>query len=247
MNRRLYVKRIVGLLLLAGLMLLATSSGVAEENILTTKLELAKAPKPGGQGTLIWCGIADRPIPQAILTLTVTAAGQQALRSAPQTLKFAEGVAQDVTLNFATPVAGLYSLVTRVDWQDGEGAKSKADTISMSVGVDGKIARAPLPVAFSVNNNMTVTNVRQVTLYSTCVGSPTQARFGESEALTGVSWTSYTPQQPFTLSNGAGMKTVYYQVKDAAGVESEVMMDSIRYSLPQLNYPSAAGAQIRAG
>jgi dipeptidyl aminopeptidase/acylaminoacyl peptidase len=50
-----------------------------------------------------------------------------------------------------------------------------------------------------------------------------------SGGLTSATWTAYTPTRQWTLSSGAGTKTVYVQYRDAAANPSAVAQDTIRY------------------
>lgn len=47
--------------------------------------------------------------------------------------------------------------------------------------------------------------------------------------LTSAAWTPYTTTRQWTVSSGAGTKTVYVQVRDAAANVSPVAQDTIRY------------------
>ena len=44
-----------------------------------------------------------------------------------------------------------------------------------------------------------------------------------------ATWTAYTPTRQWTLTSGAGIKTVYVQYRDAAGNSSPAAQDTIRY------------------
>ena len=50
-----------------------------------------------------------------------------------------------------------------------------------------------------------------------------------SGGLTSAPWTVFTPTRQWTLSQGAGTKTVYVQYRDAAANLSPVAQDAIRY------------------
>jgi Tol biopolymer transport system component len=46
--------------------------------------------------------------------------------------------------------------------------------------------------------------------------------------LSSANWIAYTPTREWTLSSGAGTKTVYVQYRDAAGNQSALVQDTIR-------------------
>jgi regulator of replication initiation timing len=73
-------------------------------------------------------------------------------------------------------------------------------------------------VSISLTGNDNLSNVAQM-------------RFANSaEALTSASWEGFSATKSnFALSNGNGLKTVYYEVKDNAGNISEVYSDSIYF------------------
>jgi hypothetical protein len=63
----------------------------------------------------------------------------------------------------------------------------------------------------------------------------------EASNFVGAKWTYYSVQPKFTLSSGAGTKTVYFKVKNSVG-ESGVVSDTIT-----LQGPSVTSFQINSG
>jgi dipeptidyl aminopeptidase/acylaminoacyl peptidase len=50
-----------------------------------------------------------------------------------------------------------------------------------------------------------------------------------ASSLTSAAWTTFTPTRQWTLTSGAGSKTVYVQYRDAAANQSAIALDTIRY------------------
>lgn len=90
---------------------------------------------------------------------------------------------------------------------------------------------------FAINNGAQKTGKRTVTLDNRVAGEPTQYRASERADLLDAEWQAYSGKAAFELSDGAGNKTVYFQVRrhatiNGADIEvlSPVMRDSIRLS-----------------
>lgn len=90
---------------------------------------------------------------------------------------------------------------------------------------------------FAINNGAQKTGKRTVTLDNRVAGEPTQYRASERAGLLDAEWQAYSGKAAFELSDGAGNKTVYFQVRrhatiNGADIEvlSPVMRDSIRLS-----------------
>ncbi len=80
--------------------------------------------------------------------------------------------------------------------------------------------------SFRINDSET-TSSRLVTLYNTCEGGPTHYWASESEIFSDGSWQTYSDFPFFSItSEGDGLKTVYFKVKNAAG-ESAPVNDTI--------------------
>jgi hypothetical protein len=91
---------------------------------------------------------------------------------------------------------------------------------------------------FAINDGAPKTGQRTVTLASRVTGEPTQYRASERADLLDAQWQAYSGKAAFELSDGAGNKVVYFQVRrhatiNGADIEvlSPVVRDSIRLSL----------------
>jgi Tol biopolymer transport system component len=87
----------------------------------------------------------------------------------------------------------------------------------------------------SINSGRASTSSRSVTLgLSASDPSPASGvasmRFRNENTTTWAEWVSFSTNVPWTLSSGAGSKTVYAQFKDRAGNVSATKYDRIKYS-----------------
>jgi hypothetical protein len=90
---------------------------------------------------------------------------------------------------------------------------------------------------FAINDGAPKTGQRAVTLDNRVAGKPTQFRASERADLLDAQWQAYSGKAAFELSEGAGSKVVYFQVRrhatiNGADIEvlSPVVQDSIRLS-----------------
>ncbi len=102
------------------------------------------------------------------------------------------------------------------------------------IGADlesGPLPSAPVITSFKINNNAVTAVNPTVVLANTCTaetsGSATQYLASESPNFVGAAWRPYGTVSMFRLSEGAGVKTVYYKVKNSVGAESAVTSDTI--------------------
>jgi hypothetical protein len=86
---------------------------------------------------------------------------------------------------------------------------------------------APQVSYLAINDGATTTGVRLVTLNNRISNMPYSCMASESADFAGATWQSYSVAPTFTLSAGAGAKTVYFKVKNYAGVESNVVAYTI--------------------
>ena len=89
--------------------------------------------------------------------------------------------------------------------------------------------RVAVVTSFAINNGAASTTSQAVTLNNTCTGNPTHYMASESASFAGAAWLPYATAPSFTLSSGAGTKTVYFKVKNEVG-ESSAVSDTIEYS-----------------
>lgn len=95
----------------------------------------------------------------------------------------------------------------------------------------------PIPnielTAFSINNGAQTTQTRYVSLSSSYgISTAVSYRVSESANFNGAPWVSYANPIEFTLSDGAGTKTVYMQLKNEHGRLSNVRSDAINFAPP---------------
>jgi len=85
--------------------------------------------------------------------------------------------------------------------------------------------------ALLINGGAACTNSQNVTLTIDNNNNPdiTEMRISEDPFFTGASFIPYQHTFPFTLSAGFGTKTVYAQLRDNAGILSNVFNDQISY------------------
>ncbi len=91
--------------------------------------------------------------------------------------------------------------------------------------------------SFRINNGAGSTSSRSIVLNNVAQGSPVNYRACENSSFsgTGCGWMPYSQAPSFQLSSpGIGEKTVWFQVKNSAGV-SNLMADSIRLFLPSVD------------
>jgi hypothetical protein len=87
---------------------------------------------------------------------------------------------------------------------------------------------------FLINQGAAQTGQRKVTLNSRVTGGATQYRAGERSDLRDAPWQDYAGQVSFELSQGAGNKVVYFQVRRHAtinGADLEVLSPVVRDSI----------------
>jgi hypothetical protein len=123
---------------------------------------------------------------------------------------------------------GLHTIAVRARDQSGNLDPTPAER---SFTVD---TAAPAG-AVTIQNGALHTRTRTVTLtLSASDPAPatgvTAVRISNTASgLSAAAWTPYTPTRQWTLTSGAGSKTVYVQYRDAAANPSAVAQDTIRY------------------
>lgn len=87
--------------------------------------------------------------------------------------------------------------------------------------------QAPTLDVFVVGNSATSTTSPIVTLnYASSLGTPLEYRVSETADLSDATWTPLSSYLTYSLSSGAGTKTVYFQLRNATGV-SAIASDTI--------------------
>jgi chitodextrinase len=130
-----------------------------------------------------------------------------------------------VTWNTTTASPGTHVLSARA--RDAAGNTQTSSTVSVTV--NNTVDTQPPTGTIVINGNAAATNSRTATLTLSATdtqGAVTQMRFSN----TGSSFSTaegYATTKTWTLTNGAGTKTVYVQFRDAAGNWSGSFTDSI--------------------
>jgi hypothetical protein len=88
-------------------------------------------------------------------------------------------------------------------------------------------ALAPAATSFKINAGAASTANGLVTLNNAATNLPTQYMASENSDFSGTTWQTYSVAPKFSLSGGAGTKTVYFKVRNSFLVESNVMTDAI--------------------
>ena len=124
-------------------------------------------------------------------------------------------------------------------WQLTEGAGEKKVYVEFKndfeiVEGDSDIIE-PLPMVpdFNIAHDSTYTSTRNVYIFSTAYGVNLKCKFSENSAFTNVNWQAYADSSEFTLSTGAGTKTVYTKFKNDFEIESSILSDDIEPHLPE--------------
>jgi cytochrome c oxidase assembly protein Cox11 len=105
---------------------------------------------------------------------------------------------------------GTKTVYFKVKNKDGE-SSVVSDTITLA---------GPVVTSFQINSGAVATAIRAVTLNNTTSIKPTHYMASESSSFVGARWMFYSVKPRFTLSPGAGTKTIYFKVKNSVG-ESE--------------------------
>ena len=94
---------------------------------------------------------------------------------------------------------------------------------------DTIVLAEPVPVLTSlrIDNGVSSTASRTVTLDNVASGAPVEYRASESSTFAGAAWLPYSASPTFELSAGKATKRVYFQLRNAAGALSVVRNDTI--------------------
>jgi pseudomonalisin len=118
------------------------------------------------------------------------------------------------------------------------------NAVSVSAKASGVITLAQLPTvtSYKINGGAATTINQTVTLNNTTTISPTQFMASEAPNFNGASWLPYSTAPRFTLSQGSGVKTVYFKVSNSAG-QSSAVSDTIQLIVK----PTVTSFQINNG
>jgi hypothetical protein len=135
------------------------------------------------------------------------------------------------SLNFTGKMWFAYKQAPKFTLSAGSGPKTVYFKVKNSVGespvvYDTISLEGPAVSSFDINGGAASTASRTVTLNNTAINSPTHYKASESPDFKGKLWLAYKEAPKFTLSAGAGPKTVYLKVKNSVG-ESIALSDTI--------------------
>lgn len=113
--------------------------------------------------------------------------------------------------------------------------KDAANNVSNVLSASITLAEPPPPTAasFAINNGAVSTASRTVTLNNVCTGGQVYYMASESRTFTGALWYAYATAPAFQLSDGNGVKTIYFKVRNGSIGVSAVRSDTITLAVPQ--------------
>ncbi|WP_084568007.1 Ig-like domain-containing protein [Brevibacillus panacihumi] len=119
----------------------------------------------------------------------------------------------------------LYTFLIHVTKSSG-GTFSKSFTIQVL-----DVNEPPIIESFLINDGAASTSSQKVTIKTLITdpdsGDSIQMRLSNVENEWTSAWMPYTPEYEWNLSAGEGLKTVYVQARDSAGLESQVVSRTI--------------------
>jgi hypothetical protein len=130
--------------------------------------------------------------------------------------------------DFTGEVWQAYSAAPKFKLSVGAGTKTVYFKVENSAGQSPAVSTSillivsPTVTSFQINNGVTTTSSRTVTLDNTATESPTYYTASQSSTFSGATWKPYSAAPAFILSSGNGTKTVYFKVKNAAGTSTAV-------------------------
>jgi hypothetical protein len=163
-------------------------------------------------------------------TITVTAVDDSSVESTETATITHTAVSSDGDYN-GISIASVTTAITDNDTagSGSTGGGSAADTT------------APVNTSIIINSNATSTSNIGVTLTLSAsdVSTPMQMMLSNTSTFSGTSWETYTTSKAWTLTTGAGTKTVYAKFKDSLGNTSAVVSDTITLLAEYITTPVA--------
>jgi len=101
--------------------------------------------------------------------------------------------------------------------------------------------------SFKINNGNENTTSRSVILNNTVEGIASAYRVSERQTFVGADWKPYSSSPRFTLSDGNGTKTVYFQVRDKLKRVSNIDRDTILFNISTTPAPGVSSGQGSSG
>ncbi|RLF42303.1 MAG: hypothetical protein DRN12_00720 [Thermoplasmata archaeon] len=173
----------------------------------------------------------------ATVTLTISASGATYMRIDNDTnfANMSDWIPKANTYIFTMPnTEGVHTVYLQVK-DDAGNTKIASDSITLDT-------IAPSDLSISINNGASYTNNITVTLTLSANGGPVYNWLSNN----GINWNryQYSTTQTWNLSNGEGLKTVYYKARDSAGnnataVTATITLDTTSPTPVTLSSPSA--------
>lgn len=141
---------------------------------------------------------------------------------------FDNAILNTYTSSFTVSVEGTITIYYKSTDKAGNVETTKAETI--------KIDKTVPSGSIIINNGDAYTTSTSVTLTLAAADDTSgvyQVRYGNDNTWGTEPWESFTPTKTWTLPLGDGTKTVYYQIKDNAGLVSTSYSATITLSPPQ--------------
>lgn len=121
----------------------------------------------------------------------------------------------------------------------------ESDIVFSSISYEEAVTDALVLNSISINGGAGSTSSREVTISMSITGSPTHYMLSESPSFSGASWNTYSGVSvPFTLSSGAGSKTVYCKVKNAT---TTTAISNVTISLQEASGSSVVKISANSG
>ena len=168
-------------------------------------------------------------------SLTATIAPQGAISAGAQ-WRVDGGAWQDSGASVSGLAVGQHgvSFAAVTGWTPPAGQTVTINDGQTTTSSGGYLLQPPAIQSFHIDGGAASTPSRTVTLYNSATGTPTDYMASESSVFYGATWEPYSTVSSFTLSPGNGTKTVYFRVRNAAGVSSNVSGHIVLAQLPSL-------------
>jgi hypothetical protein len=101
--------------------------------------------------------------------------------------------------------------------------------------------------SFKINNGSSNTTNRRVILNNTVEGRASEYRVSSSQTFVGAYWKPYSSAPSFSLSEGNGTKTVYFQVRDSLKRVSNIARDAISLNISSTPTQGVSSGQGSSG
>jgi hypothetical protein len=119
-----------------------------------------------------------------------------------------------------TVAQGAYSTAPKFTLNSASGLHTVYFKVANSAGPSAVVSAAiqlTLPPTVTLSIPAATSN-RTITLNNTATNSPVYHMASQSPSFRGATWQPYSQTPSFTLTAGTGLKTVYFKVRNAAGI-----------------------------